>query len=123
MRFGLKLIGQRLRPSAASAVSCALVRDVAHVVRIETFRATPLVVDSSAKANLVLDRTLSRRFGLVVCFPATHGRVAYRRCMWRGKLNDYRHPRLIAGSCVTAMRLLSSAPPAIRTTAGDSPRR
>src|SRR5687768_8214069 len=48
-------------PEALPAVSCALVGDVAYVVRIETLRSTPLIVDRSTKAKVGFDRTFTRR--------------------------------------------------------------
>jgi hypothetical protein len=44
-----------MHASLLPAVSCALVGDVAYVVRIQTFRSTPLIFDPSKKANLALD--------------------------------------------------------------------
>jgi hypothetical protein len=60
MKFGLRLIGHLIDDATAegrplSAVSCALVGDVAYVVRIETLRSTPLLVDGSRKAKPSLD--------------------------------------------------------------------
>ena len=52
------------------AVSCALVGDVADVVRIETLRSTPLIVDRATKAKLAFDRTFTWRHGLTESFPA-----------------------------------------------------
>ena len=48
-------------PGAESlpAVSDALVRDIADVVRIETLRSTPLIVGRSTGTNLMSEETVS----------------------------------------------------------------
>ena len=47
-------------------MSCALVGDVAYVVRIETLRPAPLIIDWSMKAKPSLDRTFSLGPRLIV---------------------------------------------------------
>jgi hypothetical protein len=51
-------------------VSCALVGDVAYVVRIETLGPTPLIVDRSMKAKLAFGRAFSLRTRLIESSPA-----------------------------------------------------
>jgi hypothetical protein len=51
-------------------VSCALVGDVAYVVRIETLRSTPLIVDRSTKTKLAFDRSFSLLPRLIESSPA-----------------------------------------------------
>jgi hypothetical protein len=53
-----------------SAVSCALVGDVAYVIRIETLRSTPLIVDKSTKASLAFDRAFTLWPRLIESSPA-----------------------------------------------------
>jgi hypothetical protein len=48
----------------------ALVSDIAQVVRIDTFRSTPLIVDGSTEAKSALERTFSPRLGFLEEFPA-----------------------------------------------------
>ena len=49
----------------------ALVRDVSNIIRIDTLRSTPLIVDRPANAKSPLDRGLSLRPELIESFPAT----------------------------------------------------
>ena len=53
-----------------SAVSGALVGDVAYVVGIETLRSTPFIVDRSTRAKLASDRTFTPRPRLIESSPA-----------------------------------------------------
>jgi hypothetical protein len=55
-----------------AAVAGSFVGDIAYVIRIETLRSTPLIVDASASAKAALDRLLTLRLGLLES--------------WRGKL-------------------------------------
>jgi len=48
-----------------AAVTHTLVGDIAYIVRIETLRSTPFIVDASTHAKLALDRTLGLQPGFI----------------------------------------------------------
>src|SRR5258706_3657284 len=52
-----------------TAVAQTLVSDVANVIRIDTFRSTPLIVDGSTNAKLAHERTLSLWPGFIAQYP------------------------------------------------------
>jgi len=47
-------------------VPCAFVRDVAHVVRIETLRMSPLIVERCGSPSLWLGATFSPRIIVII---------------------------------------------------------
>jgi len=52
-----------------AAVAHTLVSDVANVIRIDTFRSTPLIVDGSTNVKPALERTLSPWPGFIEWSP------------------------------------------------------
>src|SRR3954452_19937867 len=48
-----------------AAVAASFVGDIAYVIRIETLRSTPLIVDASATAKAAPDRLQTLRLGLL----------------------------------------------------------
>jgi hypothetical protein len=68
-----------------AAMPHTLVSDVANVIRIDTFRSTPLIVDGSTKAKPALERTLSSWPGFIEWFPAE---VLPEIARLRGLLSD-----------------------------------
>jgi hypothetical protein len=52
-----------------AAVAGSFVGDIAYVIRIETLRSTPLIVDASAIAKAAPDRLRTLRLGLLESWP------------------------------------------------------
>ena len=52
-----------------TAVAQTLVGDVANVIRIDTFRSTPIIVNGSTNPKPATERSLSLRPALVESFP------------------------------------------------------
>jgi hypothetical protein len=95
----MEATGRRL-----AAMAGPLVGDVADVVRIETLRSTPLIVDRPTKAKPALDRTFSLRPGLIESSPAELlPESAHRVCPRLSDcINHFRHlPSISAGVCNT----------------------
>src|SRR5262245_49315778 len=79
------LIAPRPAGRPLAAVAHTLVGDVTNVVRIDTLRSAPLVVDGLGRANPSLDRALGLRPGLIAASPAKlppHVELAARYRSW-----------------------------------------